>query len=182
MNLDQSLTTINLLNNKKVVAPRDWVFQEALNLFGGKPVNILQVGAIETFNSNHLIGSGWSDRFFGPYVKEFGGHYRIIDIDLDHLANSLMLSEILGYKVELNLDSGEAGVQPGFDLYYLDGSNDPQEMLVEVDNIRKHPCVILCDDWDIKGTLVRPLFDWKIFSVANGMAMIDLRKTPASPV
>lgn len=175
MNLEQSLTSINLLSNPELATLRDPVFKEVLGLFAGQPVKICQVGAIETFDYSHLIGSGWSDRFFGLYVKENGGHYRIIDIDLDHLANSLLLSEILGYKVELNLNDGQQGVQPGFDLYYLDGSNDPQEMLAEVDSIRKTPCVILCDDWSIKGSLVKPLFNWKVFNVANGMAMVDLR-------
>lgn len=175
MNFEQSLTVVKLLGQPELQAPRDYVFKHALSLFDGQPIKICQVGAVETFDPSFLVGSGWSDRIFGSYVTKHGGAFRIVDVDLDHLANSWLLSEFLGYKVELNLNTGQNGVQPGFDLYYLDGSVDPQEMLAEVDNIRKSPCVILCDDWSIKGTLVKPLFNWTIFDVANGMAMVDLR-------
>jgi len=182
MNLQQSLNAVNLLGIQGLGSLRDPVFYEVLGLFGDKPVKIFQVGAVETFNPSHLVGSGWSDRHFGPHVKRHGGMYSVLDIDLDHLANSLLLSRMLNYDVHVVLGDGKVQVQPGYDLYYLDGSNDPDEMLAEVESIRNHPCVILCDDWHIKGTLVKSLLPWREFPVANGMALADLRSTPPCPV
>lgn len=182
MILERSIAVIEALTSGNASSLRDPVFRHVLSLFGDGPVNICQVGAIETFEQAFLFGSGWADRVFGAHVRKHGGRYQIIDVDLDHLANSLLVADLLGHKVEIRLDRGESAVAPGFDLYYLDGSNDPSEMLAEVNNIRHHPCVILCDDWSVKGGAVRSLFDWTVLGVANGMAFVDLRRTCAPSV
>ena len=62
---------------------RDVIFGNILKHLKPNPLSIFQVGAIETFNSNWRIGSGWSDIIFGKYMKENGGELTVVDINLE---------------------------------------------------------------------------------------------------
>ena len=154
---------------------RDKVFHEVLDMFNKQPIKILQVGAIESFNSAFRFGSGWSDIFFAQYIKEYGGQLTICDPDLVHLANSIASAAMLDYNIHTMLGKAEDFMQPEHDLYYLDGSNDPKECKEQMDIIKDSSCVVLCDDFDIKGSIIKDEFDWQIRPVANTMGILDLR-------
>jgi hypothetical protein len=160
---------------KKQSGYRDKVFYEVLKMFNEEPIKILQVGAIETFDPTFRFGSGWSDIFFADYIKKHGGELTVCDLNLDHLANSITSASLLDYSVHTILARAEAVMKPEYDLYYLDGSNDPEECSEQMDIIKDSSCVVLCDDFYIKAALIKDKFDWQIREVANTMGILDLR-------
>ena len=114
---------------------RDSLFKRALEAFDERPVNIFQIGAIETFEDKFRMGSGWSDLWFGSYVKKFGGNYYVADINIDHIANSLFLANAIGYQCNARVGDGLVSMQKPLpvtetskwcDLYYLDGADISQ--------------------------------------------------------
>ncbi len=107
---------------------RDSLFKRALEAFNERPVNIFQIGAIETFEDKFRMGSGWSDLWFGSYVKKFGGNYYVADINIDHIANSLFLANAVGYQCNARVGDGLDSMQQAHvcDLYYLDGADISQ--------------------------------------------------------
>ena len=171
------------INFKKTLKIRDEVFKSILASFCTKPIRAFQIGAIETFNFRWRIGSGWSDLIWGDYIKTHGGSLTIVDINLDNLANSTLAAVKLGYIDQLVTLYGNAidHIEEGYDIYYLDGSDDPQEMLDQFNKIKHTNSVVIMDDYSIKGTLVDELsieegYEVTVHAVANDVAVIDLRK------
>ena len=156
-------------------ASRDEVFYEVLKMFNEEPIKILQIGAIESFDSSFRFGSGWSDIFFANYIKKHGGELTVCDPDLNHLANSIASASLLDYNIHTMFGRAEDFMQPEYDLYYLDGSNDPEECKEQMDIIKDSSCVVLCDDFYTKGSMIKDKFDWQIRPVANIMGILDLR-------
>ena len=157
---------------------RDVIFNDILERAKPQPLNIFQVGAIETFNSDWKIGSGWSDIIFGNYTKEYGGKLTVVDIDMDHLANSSLAAQSLGYEVELIYGDAveHIGKSDYNHIYYLDGSNDSKETLEQLNNISHKDCMVIVDDFNIKGKLLPKEITEKatIRNIANGIAIIKL--------
>ena len=160
---------------------RDVIFDNILQQVKPNPINIFQVGAIETFNPSWRIGSGWSDIIFGKYMREYGGKLTIVDIDLDHLANSSLAAQTLGYEVELIYGDAveHIGNADYNHIYYLDGSNDPKETLDQLNNIGHENCIVIVDDFNIKGELLpREVIERAtIHQIANGVAIFKLGET-----
>jgi hypothetical protein len=154
---------------------RDPIFYSVLNSLDKKPVKIFQIGAIETFNINWRVGSGWSDIIFGQYIKKYGGKLTIADINLDNIAHSYLAASKIGYEVELLYgDAINFITKEDYDIYYLDGSNDPQETLDQFNKVKDKKCIILVDDFSIKGTLLQDK-GFNIINVANQVGVLDLR-------
>ena len=158
----------------KLVGVRDQVFIDILKSFEGAPIKVFQVGAIETFEDAWRSGSGWSDIIFGQYIAENGGSISVCDIRMDSLAHSAYAASKLGYPLEVCYGDAFEFIAEGYDIYYLDGSNDPQETLQQYLKVRKEKAVFLVDDFDIKGTLLGFL-DVKYLDIANGFGIIDQR-------
>ena len=156
---------------------RDYIFEWALSQFNKKPVKVFQIGAIETFRTEWRIGSGWSDIVFGKHIKKYGGKLSIVDINLDHLCLSIAASHSFGYDVDIIYGDAINSIDKDrYDIYYLDGSNDPQETLDQFNKIKNNKCIVLVDDFSIKGTLLTNTgFDFSVHSVANGVGVLDLR-------
>ena len=110
---------------------RDPVFRKVLDEANGRPLNIFQVGAIETLEGlAWRMGSGWSDIIWGEYIKQYGGSLTIVDINMNHLGHSLLAAQKLGYEVDLIYGDATDHIESrDYDIYYLDGSNDPKETL-----------------------------------------------------
>ena len=161
----------------RTVNTRDHIFSQVLKEFYPEPIRVFQVGAIETFKSEWRIGSGWSDLIFGAYINAHGGRLTLVDINLDHLANSTLASHALQYPVEIMLgDAIDAIGQGEYDIYYLDGGNDPQETLDQFNKIKDKKCVVLVDDFSIKGTLLSETdYDFTVHDAVNGFGVLDLR-------
>ena len=139
---------------------RDSLFKRVLDRFNQQPVNIFQIGAIETFEDKFRMGSGWSDLWFGSYTKKFGGNYYIADINVDHIANSLFLANALGHQCNARIGDGHYSMQQTMacDLYYLDGADISQssdahqqtleqfKIVEEIANNTKQAVSVLVDD------------------------------------
>lgn len=106
---------------------RDPLFHKVLSSFGSKSISIFQVGAIESLDSGFRIGSGWSDVIFGEHIKKHGGQITVVDIDLDHLAHSVLMASGLGYKIQPIYGDAVDYIEGGHDLYYLDGADETQD-------------------------------------------------------
>ena len=160
---------------------RDPIIKYVLQLFDKKPVKIFQVGAIESLQTMFRVGSGWSDTIFGAYIKEFGGSLTIADIDLDHLANSHLIGGAMGYKVTLQLGDAIESISNDYDIYYLDGAEDPDQTLEQFKKIEQTKSIVLIDDIQSKAVSLTEYLnfkniEFKIHDVGNGgMMTIDMR-------
>ena len=154
---DISETNMLITTDQGGRASRDEVFYEVLKMFNEEPIRILQVGAIESFDSSFRFGSGWSDVFFANYIKKHGGELTICDPDLDHLANSIASASLLDYNINTIFGRAEDIMtsEDVYDLYYLDGSNDPEECDEQMDIIKDSSCVVLCDDFYTKAATIK---------------------------
>lgn len=178
MNFDYDFAYNILFNKYKNELPyqtRDNIFYTILNSFNDAPIKIFQIGAIETFNINWRIGSGWSDIIFGEYIKTYGGKLTICDINLDNLAHSYLASKKLGYDIDICYGDAINYInKENYDIYYLDGSNDPEETLNQFNRIKDKSCIVIVDDFDIKGKNLDKT-NFHIINVANGIGILNLR-------
>ncbi len=178
---------------------RDSVFEEILKSFNGKPIRVFQVGAIESLETKFRLGSGWSELFWGEYIRDNGGELHVCDIDLNHVAHSNFTSNNLKYHVNLhvgdaaeclsNMFANDSGFVP-FDIYYLDGADEPygnKQTLDQFKIIQDHKALVLVDDVPTKGQLLLEYLDLKLwedgfrpvinhYDVGNGMMTVDFRK------
>lgn len=170
-------------SDSSVAAPRDRVFRSVLAKFVPEPVTIFQVGAIETFETKFRYGSGWSDLLFGEYINTYGGLLRIIDINMDHLAHSDYAASKMGYEVNLGFGDAIDFIVPGFDIYYLDGADEPlgnAQTLAQFKAIENTECCVIVDDVPSKAQdLIVHLEsieqEYVTHAVGNGMLTIDMR-------
>lgn len=162
--------------------PRDAVFADLLKSFQ-HPTKIVQVGGVQIFRADYRVHSGWSDGFFIQHLARFGGKLSIIDVNKDALENSEALInemlEALKPQVDIDIDyilsTGEAFLQSknNYDLAYLDGSDDPDQMVEQFNALDRERTSVLCDDWSIKGTKLATLVppgSFIHFPAENGMA------------
>jgi hypothetical protein len=157
-------------------APRDIVFKDVLSHYI-KPTKIFQVGAIETLDQQiYKIGSGWSDFTFGKHIKRYGGCLTVCDISIDHLANSKLIADSLGYQCEINHGDAIDFIDRNYDIYYLDGSNNPKETENQLDKIigfNERGVHILIDDFTIKGvTIDIEKYPFKIYNIEKGLGVL----------
>lgn len=154
-------------------AKRELVFENILSFFNKRPIDIFQIGAIETFNWRWYCGSGWSDLFWGAYIKKYGGSITIIDINLDHIANSKFAASCMDYEITCVLGDAENEIaKKNYDLYYLDGSNSSEETANQFKKITATTCTVLVDDYDIKGNGLHDYGFIRDGSFSGGMGIL----------
>lgn len=180
---------------KKYPGHRDYIFRQVLKRYQPNPINVFQIGGCQNWLPTFRVNSGWSDFFWAEYMKQYGGCLVLCDISEEALENSfvgfeeVMSSDCPGDRDKASLvtvqSTGEdflAGAQDNvpFTIYYLDGSDCPNEMVKQFFLVPKNPGVtIICDDWKIKGTLLSVLADsftdCKVdyHDVANGVAVFS---------
>lgn len=165
---------------------RDPLFKEVLNSFDGKPIKVFQIGAIESLENKFRIGSGWSDMFWGLYIKKYGGALVVAELCLNHIANSNFLAQQLGYETSFIFGDANNFISSGYDIYYLDGADISyaadayDQTLQQFKKIENENCVVLVDDLPTKGkTLLNYLKEKNIpyttYNFGSGMAKIDMR-------
>ena len=165
--------------NGDIFTTRDPIFKGILKNLEPAPIKVFQVGAIETFEGlRWRCFSGWSDMLWGEYIREHGGGLTVVDININHLAHSTLAAAQLGY--EINAIYGDAAdhiTAQDYDIYYLDGSNDPHETLDQYNKIKHTSSIIIIDDYSIKGTLVDKIKPQNtvVYDIFSGIAVIDLR-------
>ena len=130
--------------------------------------------------------------------SEHGGTLTVVDIDLDHLANSHLAASNLGYPLRFVLGDAinyinDATLGPeGYDIYYLDGADENQDTkiggnqqtLEQFKKIENTKSVVIVDDIEIKAVhLIEYLFKRNVpFNTHNvgngGMITVDMRDSP----
>lgn len=181
----------NLVGFNYQDSARDTLFLSILESFNNKPVKVFQIGAIESLEDQFRIGSGWSDIFWGVYIKKYGGHLKIVDLDLNHLAHSSFVSQSLNYdNVDFVLSDGCDVLKSDttdYDIYYLDGADISQidnahlQTLAQFKAIEHTNSIIIVDDVPTKAAALIEYLNAKNIAYsnhdyANGMLTIDLRK------
>lgn len=150
---------------------RDTVFQDVLNRLGGKSAAILEVGCSRNLSPGSRQGDGWSSFHFLEHVDKHGHLLHICDIEAEALYNCRKLIDTYPKTVDVSLHkhTGYIMINSGldYDLYYLDGGDDPAEMVDEYEAIlkltnpiktnaeNKYNPLVLCDDFHAKGSLLR---------------------------
>jgi hypothetical protein len=167
-----------VINEIAGVDTRDFIFDKCLKRFNNQPVNIFQVGAIETFDVRWRVGSGWSDIIFGKYTSQYGGKLTVVDINVNNLAHSSYASSKLNYEIDLVYGDAISHIDENYDIYYLDGSNDPKETLDQYLKVKHVKSIVIVDDFKIKGTLLKKYLEennieFMLYDVANQVITID---------
>ncbi len=170
--------------------PRDGLFEEVLASFDEKPVKVFQIGAIESLQTQYRIGSGWSELFWGDYIKKHGGEMTVVDINMDHVAHSSFMSNNFKYAVNFYVEDAINVIDESYDIYYLDGADISQtpdahlQTLNQFKAIEKTKSMVIVDDVPTKAKLLVEYLEennieYKNHDNANGMITIDLRNRNA---
>ena len=170
--IDENGTVFNMVT-------RDPIFNKVLESVSPAPIKVFQVGAIESFKGfQWRMGSGWSDMIWGEYIRDHGGELTVVDININHLGHSTLAACKLGYEINtIYGDAIEYIDAQDYDIYYLDGSNDPDETLNQYNKIKHTSSIVIIDDYNIKGTLVDKIKPQNtvVHDLFEGVAVIDLR-------
>lgn len=144
---------------KSTQGARDHIFEHCLSLFKNGPIFVLEIGASRDISHKSRFSDGWSTIFLALYIEKYGGKITIVDIDEKALINCKHLVE--GIEAEINFVNADANTyianinDTEYNLIYLDGSDDPKEMLYQFEKINRKHTSILCDDFSSKGSLLR---------------------------
>ena len=141
---------------------RGLIFQDVLDTFSG-PMNILEVGAINSLNHNEIVGAGWSTFWWCDYIKENGG--KLVVVDRDGKAIDCCREAVADFIDKINIEFHALEATPlissAYDhgnilnFVYLDGSNCETETKNQFSKIDRSQTSILCDDFDRKGGLLQ---------------------------
>lgn len=161
----------------KFKSSRDFVFQFIINGFGNRSIKVLEIGGLRaTFpHAQGRYSDGWATMFWCDYVLQHGGSVTTVDIDPDVLACTARMTAYFADRVDIRLVQ-MLGVDflkldNRFDLIYLDGSIDPNEMMEEF-KLCSRESVILCDDWMIKGEILEKEHpDFSVLQFQKGHVM-----------
>jgi predicted O-methyltransferase YrrM len=147
----------HFLNSKGNI---DLIFQDALNSFSGKSIRILEIGATRNLDNYSRMADGWSSLHYYSYIKKNGGSLTICDISESSLSNCKKLFENLTSDVDVKflLADGTALIDDSYDLIYLDGGDDPKDMVTQLSKINLNSQKVLCDDFHTKGSIARNIF------------------------
>lgn len=133
---------------------RDLIFNDTLNIFQSKPINILEIGAARSLDFYNRQGDGWSSLHYYQYIIKNGGTLTICDIDPKSISTCQELfANLETSNVKFVVEDGFKLINEHYDLIYLDGSDDPNDMVLQLNAINLSKQVVLCDDFHTKGSL-----------------------------
>ena len=146
------MNTYYNIYKENINSSRGPVFGKVAETFSG-PMNILEIGTIRDLDPGAWAGDGWSTFWWCDYIKENGGKLTVVDINPSTIeacktAVSDFVNEI---EVEFHADDGAKFISSDYDFIYLDGSDCPDEMLKQFNDIDRSKTAILCDDFSQKG-------------------------------
>jgi hypothetical protein len=131
---------------------------------GNTALDIVETGTIRGGGDQYRTGDGWSTVAFAEHVRDHGGTFTSIDLDVsisravlaghaDHLDRHVTLVE--GHSIRMLAREVAAGSM--VDVALLDSDNDAQLILHEylvVSAMLRRPGVLLVDDVDPDSALV----------------------------
>lgn len=140
---------------KETAGNRDTVFQHALSFLNKAPANFLEIGSLRRTGIEARHGDGYSTFHYAEHVRDFGGNLTVCDIDPNAVAAAMSVVSPEFPFVNYYCCDGKSllGPQNVYDFVYLDGSDDPRDMLAEFELCKSK--LILCDDFSSKGILLK---------------------------
>lgn len=129
------------------------IISRELSRMGG-PLRTLETGSIRSAEPRYAAGDGWSTLAFARYVRDHGGSFISIDLDVS-AAEEVLTTQ--GLRQEVDLRKGNSlDLLPGiaasgirFDVVLLDSGNDADLILDEFLIVRRAMVpgsVLLVDD------------------------------------
>lgn len=127
-------------------------------------LDIVETGTIRDTGDQYRSGDGWSTVAFAEHVRDHGGTFKSIDLDVsvarevlaghpDHLDQHVALMQ--GHSIQTLGRFAFLGYH--FDVALLDSDNDAQLILHEyliVSTMLRHPGLLLVDDVDLDSETV----------------------------
>ena len=113
---------------------------------------IVEIGTTRGGYGGGPNGDGWATLAWGWFVDKYGGEVHTIDIDKECLDQCKAITNRFSHKIQYHHCSGEDFLKEfksKIDLLYLDGSDDPNEMVSEyllAKNLLTKSSLILLDD------------------------------------
>lgn len=151
---------------KNNINHRDFVFRMCLSKFNNLPINILEIGTSRSLEGK--AGDGWSTLFWCDFINKNGGKLTVCDIDPVAIDNARKItSDYLNIiNIEYITDDGLKYINDDYDIVFLDGSDCPIQMLDQFEKVNRKKSLILCDDFHVKGHLLRQKYqDYHLIKV-----------------
>jgi hypothetical protein len=135
---------------------RDPIFFDVLSKFDNRSISVLEIGCSRNLSDSSRFGDGWSSLFWSKYIMENGGLLKSCDIDIESINNVKILLENIPIDFSTIVQDGSDLLKENndYDLIYLDGSDDPQQMLDQMKLCNLNNSYVFCDDFHAKGILV----------------------------
>lgn len=138
---------------------RDPIFEDTLSYLNNKPANILEIGCLRDLSAASRRSDGWSSFHFAKYIEKYGGALTICDINNQSLDNCRTALQEINIVKLFNLIDGTEFLKgdgnKSYDLVFLDGSDDPNEMYEQYNLVKDRAELILCDDYHAKGSTMK---------------------------
>jgi hypothetical protein len=153
---------------------RDPIFIDVLNNFKDKPINVLEIGCARSLSGRY--GDGWSSLFWADHILKNGGSLDVCDIDQNCIDNAKILLENFDKEIKINFitDDGINVLQDvgKYDIIYLDGSDDPNQMVDQLKLCNLDKNYVFCDDFHTKGSLASTIYpNHLLYKLSNGHEM-----------
>ena len=145
---------------KKGFGNRDQIFNELLGYFNNKPIKVLEIGTMRSLDERSSGGA--STFFWAEYIKKNGGELHVCDSSMPSLQFCQTILFNFYDKTRFYLNTGVNilnsfnSLNATWDIIYLDGSDDPKEMIDEF--LICHSKYVLCDDFYTKGSILKQIY------------------------
>lgn len=134
---------------------RDNFFTSLLGAYYNKSINVLELGTSRDIRNDARNGDGWSTLWWITHVLCFGGHITTVDLSAESIENCKKLTQGYEEYIDYYVDNGERYLESDkFDIIFLDGSDDPNDMLRQFEICMDFDSAIIMDDFNSKGVLV----------------------------
>ena len=153
---------------------RDKIFLDVFKVLNERPIKFFELGTSHDDRHQARYGNGWSSMFWCIYIKKNGGELTTCDINQKGLdVCKRLLSEFPNIKVKYHCGDGLPLLRNNeYDFIYLDGSDDPNEMLEQISLCNLNKNYILCDDFHTKGILIKEQYPkHRLYRLSNGHEM-----------
>lgn len=153
---------------------RDPIFIDVLNNFKNKPIHVLEIGCARSLSGRY--GDGWSSLFWADHILKNGGFLDVCDIDQNCIDNAKILLENFDKEIKVNFitDDGINVLQDvdKYNIIYLDGSDDPHQMVDQLKLCNLEKNYVFCDDFHTKGSLASTIYpNHTLYKLSNGHQM-----------
>lgn len=123
---------------------------------------IVECGTTRGTYGGGIVGDGWATLAFGWYARTYGGRVHTIDLSQRAVNESRRICGVYAPVIEWHIGAAAAVIRDlamPIDLLYLDAADNAQQALAQLaaayEHLRRPFAVVLVDDAEIKGPLVK---------------------------